>query len=83
MNQKENALRIIKFNNPEKIVCSVPRFGIAYQGANHQGLDDPREDGHDRPVGSKWHDIWNTEWHKEQEALWDFQKVILLQILKI
>lgn len=74
MDQKENALRIIKFNNPEKIVCGIPSFSISYQGANHQSFDDLREDGHDHPVGAKWHDIWNTEWHKEHAGVMGFPK---------
>lgn len=74
MNQKENVLRIIKFNKPEKIVTGAPRYLISYQGANHQGFDDPREDGHDRPVGVKWLDIWNTEWHKEHPDVMGFPK---------
>lgn len=61
MNQKENARRIIEFNSPEQIVTGMPSFGVGYHGANHQGYGDTGMDnGHDRPVGAKWHDIWNT-----------------------
>lgn len=74
MNKKENAIRIIRFNNPERVVSNVPKFQISYQGANHQGIDDNRDDGHDRPVGSKWQDIWNTVWHKEYEGVMGFPK---------
>lgn len=74
INPKENALKIINFNNPEKIVTTPPQFNISYLGANHQGYNDEREDAHDRPVGAKWHDIWNTEWHKEYPGVMGFPK---------
>ncbi len=75
MNPKENARRIIEFNSPERIVTGMPSFGIGYHGANHQGYGDTEMDnGHDRPVGAKWHDIWNTVWHKEYPDVMGFPK---------
>jgi Uroporphyrinogen-III decarboxylase len=76
MNPKENALRIIKYNKPERVVPWPPAFIIGYLGVNHQGFGDiGMEDGHDRPVGSKWVDIWNTEWHKEHPGVMGFPRI--------
>lgn len=75
MNPKENARRIIKFDRPERIVTGIPSFGIGYHGVNHQGYGDAgMENGHDRPVGAKWHDIWHTLWHKEYPNVMGFPK---------
>ena len=54
MNAKENALRIIRFDNPERIVTGCPTTGIAYRGCNHEGY---AGGGHHLPVGSRWTDI--------------------------
>ena len=34
MNAKENALRILRFDKPERIVSGMPGFDISYFGVN-------------------------------------------------
>jgi len=73
MTEKQNAREIITFGNPEKIVAHIPAYNVTYVGANHQGYDDfDMKSGHDRPVGSRWHDIWGTLWHKEHPDVMGF-----------
>ncbi len=72
MTDKENALRIIRFDRPERVMSYVPRQTLCYQGCNHEGYDGG---GHDCPVGSKWTDIWGVEWHKEQPEVMGFPRV--------
>jgi len=73
MTEKQNALEIIKFGKPEKIVPHIPSHNVAYVGANHQGFDEGMmNSGHDRPVGSRWYDIWGTMWHKEYPGVMGF-----------
>jgi uroporphyrinogen decarboxylase len=62
MTPKENALRIIRFDRPERIVGAPWTYTLSYLGCNHEGFDGK---GHDQPVGSRWTDIWGTVWHKE------------------
>ncbi len=69
MNAKENALRIIRFDKPERVVCIPPKHIIGYRGCNHEGYT---EGGHHLPVGSKWVDIWGTMWEKEHEGVIGF-----------
>ncbi len=71
MNQKENARRIIDFDNPERVVSGCPSHGLAYLGCNHEGYEGG---GHHLPVGSKWTDIWGTEWHREHEGVMGFPR---------
>jgi uroporphyrinogen decarboxylase len=71
MNAKENALRIIHFDHPDRVVTGAPRYAIAYQGCHHEGYTGP---GDDHPAGSKWRDIWDTEWHKEMEGVMGFPR---------
>jgi len=70
--KKENALRIIRFDNPEYVMSNLPCYGICYHGCNHEGYDGG---GHDSPVGTLWKDIWNTGWVKEQEGIMGFPRV--------
>ncbi|MEW5815055.1 MAG: uroporphyrinogen decarboxylase family protein [Spirochaetota bacterium] len=69
MNARENVLKILKFNHPEYIVDDPPSYKLYYHGCNHEGY---KEGGHDSPLGSKWRDIWGTEWHKKQEGVMAF-----------
>ncbi|MHB9024240.1 MAG: hypothetical protein ACYC7E_08700 [Armatimonadota bacterium] len=62
MTAKENALQIIHFGQPGWVPEGPPVYGVCYQGCNHEGYDGG---GHDCPVGSRWTDIWGTEWHWE------------------
>ena len=71
MNAKENALRIIRFDQPERVVGGTPGHGLDYRGCNHEGYTGG---GHDCPVGSKWVDIWQTEWHKEHAGVMGFPR---------
>ena len=61
MNAKENALRIIRFDHPEKVVGAPPSYHIHYHGCHHSGFDGG---GDGSPVGSRWVDIWGTGWRK-------------------
>jgi uroporphyrinogen decarboxylase len=73
MTGKQNAYEIISFGKPEKIVPHIPSYIISYVGANHQGYDEgSMKNGHDRPVGSRWYDIWGTMWHKEYPNVMGF-----------
>ena len=71
MTNKENALRILRFDHPERVVEGPPCYGLSYLGCDHQGY---AGGGHHLPVGSKWYDIWNTEWHKEYPDVMGFPK---------
>ncbi len=67
MNPKENALRIIRFDSPERIVGGLPLHDISYFGVNHEPFEGPG--GHDSPVGTQWRDIWDVGWRKEMEGV--------------
>ena len=71
MNAKENALRIIRFDHPERVTGGVPGHSICYLGCDHQGY---QGGGHHLPVGSKWTDIWGTEWHREHDGVMGFPR---------
>ena len=71
MNQKENALRIIRFDGPERVVGGCPTHGIGYRGCNHEGYEGG---GHHLPVGSVWRDIWGTEWRREHDGVMGFPR---------
>lgn len=71
MNPKENALHIINFDQPERVVSHPPSHGVAFFGANHEGYDGG---GHHLPVGEQWHDIWGVRWHREHEGVMGFPR---------
>ncbi|NLG51342.1 MAG: hypothetical protein GX552_14635 [Chloroflexi bacterium] len=71
MNPKENALRILRFDHPERIVGGPPCHAIGYHGCNHEGY---AGGGHHLPVGSSWQDIWGTTWVKEQDGVMGFPR---------
>lgn len=71
MNAKENALRLIRFDHPERVVMGCPTHDIGYWGSNHEGFDGG---GHHLPVGSVWRDIWGTEWHRELNDVMGFPR---------
>ena len=71
MKAKENALRIVRFDRPERVLSSYPAHGVAYRGANHEGYEGG---GHHLPVGSRWTDIWGTGWHKEHAGVMGFPR---------
>jgi len=68
---RENALRIIRFDRPERVVGGPPTHGLAYLGCNHEGY---QGGGHDCPVGTTWTDIWGTVWHKELDGVMGFPR---------
>lgn len=71
MNAKENALRIINFDNPHRVVEGIPTYTLSYVGRQHEDFNDR---GHERPVGAVWTDVWGTVWHKEQEGVMAFPR---------
>jgi len=72
MTAKENALRIIRFDHPERVVGGPPSYGIHYQGCNHEAFVGG---GHDCPVGTAWVDVWGTHWRKELDGVMGFPRV--------
>jgi uroporphyrinogen decarboxylase len=72
MNPRENAVRIVRFDQPERIVGALPGLTLAYCGCNHDGF---AGGGHDSPVGSRWTDIWGTGWHKEHDGWMGYPEV--------
>jgi uroporphyrinogen decarboxylase len=72
MDAKENALRIIRFDHPETVASWPPIHMIRYLGCNHEAFDG--SGGDDAPLGSRWVDVWGTEWHKEQEGVMGFPR---------
>jgi len=67
MNAKENALRIIHFDHPERVMSGPPAYQLCYHGCNHESFDNDAGDG--SPLGSRWVDVWGTEWHKIHEGV--------------
>ncbi|MCL2362418.1 MAG: hypothetical protein FWC73_11475 [Defluviitaleaceae bacterium] len=75
MNDKQNALEIIKFGKPDRVMTYAPCYGVSYYGADHQGYECTEHAySHNRPVGGKWLDIWGTQWHKEYPDVMGFPK---------
>ena len=72
MNAKQNALEIIRFGRPERVMTGAPCHVISYLGCNHENFEGR---GHDQPVGTRWTDVWGTVWQKEQEGIMGFPQV--------
>lgn len=72
MTVRENALEILRFGTPERVVGGLPCHGLAYFGMNHESPDGAG--GHHLPVGSRWVDIWGTTWAKEHEGVMGFPR---------
>lgn len=68
---KQNALRIIRFQDPDRVMTGPPTHYVGYLGVNHEGYDGR---GSDLPLGSRWTDIWGTAWRKEQEGVMGFMQ---------
>ncbi len=66
MNPKQNALEIIRFDQPQRIVSSPPAHGLGYLGVNHEGYVGG---GHHLPVGSTWTDVWGTTWVRKLDGV--------------
>ena len=73
MTNKENALRILRFDKPERVATEAPCHWMAYTGCNHETIDGGG--GHDSPVGSHWTDIWGTGWFREQDGVMGFPRI--------
>jgi uroporphyrinogen decarboxylase len=72
VNPKQNALEILRFGQPERVVSGLPCHGLGYFGVNHESLDGAG--GHHLPVGSHWTDIWGTTWYKEHDGVMGFPR---------
>lgn len=70
MTDKENALRIIRFDQPHHIAVAPPCHTLAYLGCNHESADGGG--GHDVAVGTSWTDVWGTVWQKLQPGVMGF-----------
>jgi uroporphyrinogen decarboxylase len=69
MNDKHNALEIIRFGRPQRVVQGPPCHWVGYFGVNHESFDGG---GHHLPVGSKWTDIWGVGWRRLHEGVMGF-----------
>lgn len=66
MNARENALRIIRFDHPERVMGEPPLHELRYWGCDHQGYNGG---GDASSLGCRWVDIWGTRWHKLQPGV--------------
>jgi uroporphyrinogen decarboxylase len=71
MDPKENFLRILRCDHPERIVSGPPEHAVGYFGCNHEGY---AGGGHNSPVGTRWLDIWQVGWQKEQAGVMAFPR---------
>jgi len=69
MDAKANALRIIRFDRPERITSGPPTFALAYFGCDHEPFEGVGPAG---PVGSVWTTVWGCVMRKEQEGVMGF-----------
>ena len=72
MNPKANALRIIRFDHPQRVMVDPPEHVIGYRGVNHEGFIGG---GDDSPVGMLWEDIWGVGWYRELEGVMGFPRI--------
>ena len=76
MTDREVFFETVRFGKPDRMLFGVPSYGLGYMGVNHQGFDDnDHDDGHNKPVGAKWVDIWGTGWEKEYPDVMGFPKI--------
>lgn len=66
MNHKENALRIIRFDNPERVMARALWYELFWRGAKMDSFDGTNWDA---PAGTKWVDVFGTTWHKLNEGM--------------
>jgi uroporphyrinogen decarboxylase len=71
LSAKANALEIIRFGRPERVLTAPPSHRIAFYGANHEGY---AGGGHHLPVGATWTDIWGVRWQREQAGVMGFPR---------
>jgi uroporphyrinogen decarboxylase len=72
VNQRENALRILRFDHPERVAMGMPNWGVCYVGCNNDGYDIGENDA---PVGQPWTDIWGVVWERELPGIMGYPKV--------
>lgn len=68
MNDRENTLRTLRFDSPERVLTRPAICELAYRGAHHEGFDAGAA-GDDGPVGAHWTDVWGTGWRKLQDGV--------------
>jgi uroporphyrinogen decarboxylase len=68
MNDRENTLRIIRFDAPERVLTRPAICELAYHGARHEGFDAGAA-GDDGPVDARWRDVWGVGWRKLQDGV--------------
>ena len=72
MDPIENFLRILRFEQPERVISTLPVYTLHYFGMNHEGF----EGGGDQvAVGTRWTDIWGTGWHKIHDGVMGMPEV--------
>jgi uroporphyrinogen decarboxylase len=69
MDDRENALRIINFDQPERVLPLPPLKKVAYFGCDHEPFEGVGPEG---PVGTTWTTVWGTVMRKEQEGIMGF-----------
>jgi uroporphyrinogen decarboxylase len=69
MDATKNALRIINFDRPERVITQWPNHAISFLGADHEGFEDG---GHHMPIQVPWTDIWGVTWVRELEGMMGF-----------
>jgi len=69
MTARQNAIEIIRFGRPQRVMGGPPQHVMAFHGCNHEGYDGG---GHECPVGTRWTDIWGVGWEKRQEGIMGF-----------
>ena len=77
MTNRENALEIIRFGKPERVVGGWPDYTLHYLGCNHEGYEGG---GHDLPVGSNGETSGKPNGTRNMKALWDSPRAIRLPI---
>ncbi len=75
LSEKENALRILRFDAPERVASGMPAHGVGYFGVDHEGFDGGSGQ---MPVGSTWIDIWGTRWQVEHPDVMGFPRAFPL-----
>jgi len=72
MDARENALRILRFDRPERVVGDLPKADCSYFGVNHEPFEG--DGGHDSPVGTFWHDVWGVGWQKALDGVMGYAR---------
>jgi len=70
ISQKENVLRIMRFDHPGWVMIGPPTWDCSHAGVNQESLEGLGD--HDSPVGTRWRDCWGVGFHKEMEGVMGF-----------